>query len=176
MGGPPTIGRRVIVTGLPGAGKSTLSLALATKTGLPLVYLDLHYWQPGWVDPTDEEWRDIQRDVLAGDAWIADGNYHRTLDLRLARADTVVFLDLPWWWCSARALRRGFSMPGELPPGCDYNRWMRLRDEWKLAVRIWREDRVQPAIERAIIAEHGSHVTLHELRSKQEVADYLSRL
>ena len=170
------LGRRIIVTGLAGAGKSTLSLALAARTGLPVIHLDLHYWKPGWVAPTEAEWRVKQREVLAGDAWIADGNYHETLDLRLDLADTVVLLDLPWRRCSGRALLRGLRMPGELPEGCDYSRWMRLRDEWCLAVRIWRKDRGQPEQEREIISEHGSHVSLHVLSSKQEVAKLLERL
>jgi adenylate kinase family enzyme len=170
---PPALGRRVIVTGLAGSGKSTLSIALAAKTGLPLIHLDLHFWKPGWIAPSEDEWREKQRVVLAGDAWIADGNYHETLDLRLERADTVLFLDLPWWRCSGRALLRGFKMPGELPAGCEYSRWQRLRDEWRLALRIWRENRSQPDIERQIIAEHGSHVALYVLDSKQAVRDFL---
>ena len=168
-----TVGRRVIVTGLAGAGKSTLSRALAAKTGLPIVYLDLLYWKPGWTDPSDDEWRETQRVALAGDAWIADGNYHETLALRLERADTVVFLDLPWWLCSSRALRRGLQMWGELPEGCTYTRWERLRDEWRLAFRIWRENRSQPEIEREIISQHGQHVALHVLSSRREVRDFL---
>ena len=140
MSEPPlALGRRVIVTGLAGSGKSTFSLALAAKTGLPVIHLDLHFWKPGWVAPSETEWREKQRAVLAGDAWIADGNYHETLDLRLERADTVVFLDMPWWLCARRAFLRGFRMPGELPEGCDYSAWLRLRDEWRLAVRIWRK-------------------------------------
>src|SRR3546814_17236052 len=76
------LGQRIIVTGLPGPGKSTLSLALAAKTGLPLIHLDLHFWQPGWTAPSDPEWRDKQRDVLAGHAWTATDHstetpYHR---------------------------------------------------------------------------------------------------
>ncbi|MGQ0832968.1 MAG: hypothetical protein ACT4OV_14975 [Microthrixaceae bacterium] len=170
---PPTVGRRVIVTGLAGSGKSTLSIALAARTGLPLIHLDLHFWKPGWVAPSEAEWREKQRLVLAGDAWIADGNYHETLDLRLERADTVLFLDLPWWRCSFRALLRGLRMPGELPEGCTYSRWQRLRDEWRLAVRIWRENRSQPELEREIISRQGSHVALHVLRSTREVRQLL---
>lgn len=165
-----------MVTGLAGSGKSTLSLALAAKTSLPVIHLDLHFWKPGWVAPLETEWRARQCDVLAGDAWIADGNYHETLDLRLERADTVVFLDMPWWRCSGRALLRGFRMPGELPEGCHYSRWLRLSDEWRLAVRIWRKNRSQPEREHEIISQHGRHVALHVLRSKRAVREFLDGL
>jgi adenylate kinase family enzyme len=170
----PAVGRRVIVTGLAGAGKSTLSVALAAKTGLPLIHLDLHFWQPGWVAPSEAEWRETQRGVLAGDAWIADGNYPETLDLRLERADTIVVLDLPWWRCSGRALLRGFRMPGELPNGCDYSRWQRLRDEWQLAARIQRDRRSEPKREREVISQRGPDVAVHVLRSKREVRAFLA--
>src|ERR1700716_633836 len=138
---PPAIsvGRRVVVTGMAGAGKSTFSRALSAKTGLPVVVLDVHFWLPGWAKPTEGEWREKQKRLLAGDDWIADGNYHATLDLRLERADTVVFLDMPWWLCAGRAFLRGFRIPGELPEGCSYSAWLRLRDEWGLAVRICRK-------------------------------------
>jgi adenylate kinase family enzyme len=166
----------VIVTGLPGSGKSTLSLGLAERTGLPVIHLDLHFWKPGWVAPSESEWREKQDDVLAGDAWIADGNYHETLDLRLERADTVILLDFPWWLCSARAVRRGLRMPGELPEGCDYSPWRRLRDEWQLAIRIGRKERSQPERELQIISEHERQVALHVLRSKGAVRGLLDRV
>jgi adenylate kinase family enzyme len=77
------VGRRVVVTGIAGSGKSTFAGALARKTGLPVIHLDLHFWKPGWVEPSEDEWRTVQQRVLAGDAWIADGNYSETLALRL---------------------------------------------------------------------------------------------
>jgi len=40
------------VIGCGGSGKSTLSRRL----GLPLVNLDREYWQPGWLQPSKEEW------------------------------------------------------------------------------------------------------------------------
>src|SRR5947209_5368876 len=114
------LGRRIVVTGLPGSGKSTLSLALAARRGLPVIHLDLAFWKPGWVAPSEAEFRKTQRRVLAGDAWIADGNYGDTLDLRLERAETVIVLDTPWWRCAGRAFLRGLRLPDERPEGCRY--------------------------------------------------------
>ena len=75
IGSALRIGRRVIVTGMAGAGKSTFARQLSAKTGLPAIHLDVHFWKPGWVEPSDTEWRAVQSTLLAGEAWIADGNY-----------------------------------------------------------------------------------------------------
>ena len=103
------IGHRVLVDGMMGSGKSTFARALAAKTGLPVIHLDVHYWKPGWVRPSDDEWRERQRALLAGDTWIIDGNYNETLALRLERAETVVFLDVPWWLCASSRVRERAS-------------------------------------------------------------------
>jgi adenylate kinase family enzyme len=175
---PIGVGRRVIVTGLAGAGKSTFSKALSAKTGIPLIHLDLEFWQPGWVEPSDEQWREKQRRVLAGDAWIADGNYHETLALRLERADTVVFLDTPWWVCARRAFVRGLRPPpgSVMPDGCEDSASRRMRDEWRLVWLIWRHRRSDRERELGIVATHGRHATLHVLRSKPDIRRFLERL
>jgi adenylate kinase family enzyme len=169
------IGRRVVVTGLAGAGKSTLSRALAAKTGLPLIHLDLHFWKPDWVAPADDEWRE-KRVLLVGDEWIADGNYHATLALRLERADTVVFLDTPWWTCARRAFIRGIRRPPGtiMPDGCDDSAWRRLRDEWGIVWKVWRGRRSERERELAIVARHGKHCALHVLGSKRAIDDFLN--
>ena len=64
VGSAGAIGSRVLVIGMAAAGKSTFSRALAARTGLPLIHLDVHYWKPGWVKPSESEWRDKQRDLL----------------------------------------------------------------------------------------------------------------
>lgn len=170
------IGRRVVISGMAGAGKSTFARQLAAKTGLPVIQLDYHFWKPGWVAPSDAEWRDQQAALLAGDAWIADGNYHETLDLRLARADTVVYLDTPWWVCAARAFMRGIRRPdGPLPDGCAASPWRQLRDEWWLVWRVWLGRRSERERELAIVERHGGHATLHVLRSKAAIRALLDR-
>jgi adenylate kinase family enzyme len=176
---PPgtSVGRRVLVSGLAGAGKSTFSRALSAKTGLPLIHLDIHFWKPGWVEPTEDEWREKQRGLLSGDGWIIDGNYHATLDLRLERADTVVYLDTPWWVCVRRALVRGVrKRPAgfQLPNGCEESALRRLRDEWWLVWRIWQVRRSDREQEFKTMSRHGNHVTLYVLRSKRAVREFLS--
>jgi adenylate kinase family enzyme len=172
-----TVGHRVIVTGMAGSGKSTFSRALSARTGLPVIHLDYHYWKPGWIEPSDDEWRDKQRTLLAGDAWIADGNDRQTLDLRLERADTIVVLDTSWWTCAGRAFIRGFRKPvGTMPEGCEDSVRRRLRDEWRLVGVIWRYRRSEPEQERAIVSQHGQHAALHVLGSKRAAREFLSGL
>ena len=169
-------GRRVVVTGMAGAGKSTFTRALSARTGLPAIVLDAHYWLPGWTEPTDAQWREKQKALLAGDGWIADGNYHATLDFRLGRADTVVFLDMRWWICAWRALLRGVrTRPAdfELPDGCEESRLRQLREEWCLAWRIWRGHRIERETELRILSQHGRHAAIHVLRSKRAVRQFL---
>jgi adenylate kinase family enzyme len=178
IGPASPVGRRVVVTGLAGAGKSTFSKALSAKTGLPLIHLDLHYWKPGWVHPSSDEWREQQRGLLAGDEWIADGNYHETLALRLERADTVVFLDTPWWTCARRAFVRGIRRPPGtvMPDGCEDSASQRLRDEWGIVWKVWRRRDSDRERELAIVAQHGRHAALHVLSSKREARGFLAAL
>jgi adenylate kinase family enzyme len=162
---------------MAGSGKSTFSRALSARTALPVVHLDVHYWRPGWAKPSEHDWREEQRALLAGDAWIADGNYYETADIPLERAATVVLLDTPWWLSAWRAFLRGLRRPeGDLPAGCEDSRMRRLRDEWWLVGRLWRGRRIEPADARALVAKYGSDAALHVLRSKREVRDFLARV
>ncbi len=98
--------RRVAIIGSGGAGKSTLARLLGERSGLPVVHLDRHFWSAGWIEPAPDEWvRTVQR-LADEDTWISDGNYGRTMEIRLARADVIVFLDFPRWRCIPRVLRR----------------------------------------------------------------------
>lgn len=67
-------------------------------------------------------------------------------------------------------------MPDELPERCCYSGWQRLRDEWRLAVRIWRKRRSEPERERGIISRPGHHVAVHVLRSPQAIREFLDGL
>jgi adenylate kinase family enzyme len=176
-GSPGRIGQRVIVSGMAGAGKSTFARHLAAATGLPVIHLDYHFWRPGWVPPPEAEWRALQAGLLAGERWICDGNYLETLALRLARADTVVYLDTPWWVCAARAFVRGLRRPAhtQLPAGCEASAWRQLRDEWWLMWCVWRGRQAERERELALVARYGAHATLHVVRSRAAIRALLER-
>ncbi len=97
---------RFSVIGSPGAGKSTFARRLAAAHGLPHVELDVLHWGPGWTEVSDVVMRARVAEAVAAPAWVVDGNYPQVRDLVWARADQVVWLDLPLWRVLPRLLRR----------------------------------------------------------------------
>jgi adenylate kinase family enzyme len=91
----PPVPRRVSVVGNAGSGKSTLARALAARLGVPHVELDGIYHQRGWTPLAEEELVRRVGEAAARDGWVIDGNYSAVRPLIWARADTVVWLDLP---------------------------------------------------------------------------------
>src|SRR5215510_1182243 len=108
--------RRVAILGCGGSGKSTLARSLGRLLRLPVHHLDQLYWKPGWVETPANEWLAIQGRICEEPAWIIDGNYGGTIDLRLAAADTVILLDLPTWACLLGAVRRFLKYRGSVRP------------------------------------------------------------
>ena len=93
---PPTPrGRRLSVIGCAGAGKTTLAREIARRLGYRHIELDGLYHQPDWQPRPEDEFRQAVTAALRGDDWIIDGNYSVVRPIVLARADLVIWLDLP---------------------------------------------------------------------------------
>jgi adenylate kinase family enzyme len=108
--------QRILVIGPCGAGKSTLATALARKLALPVYHMDQLNWRPGWVESSKDVIREKLACIVATDHWLIDGTYGGTLGERLARADTVVYLDYPIRLCVTRLLRRIWTYRGRSRP------------------------------------------------------------
>lgn len=91
--------KRVIVIGCPGSGKSTFSRALHDVTGLPIHYLDMMYWNSDRTVVEKTVFIRRLNEALDKEEWIIDGNYASTMEMRIARCDTVFFLDYPLQVC-----------------------------------------------------------------------------
>jgi adenylate kinase family enzyme len=100
---------RVSVVGSSGSGKTTFGRALASRLDVPFVELDSIFHQAGWTMLSDEEFRARVGEIVAGDAWVIDGNYGVVRPLVLERATTVVWLDYPRALVMARVIRRSVT-------------------------------------------------------------------
>lgn len=96
----------IAIIGCGGAGKSTFAKKLHSKTGLELIHLDKIYWKDNWRETPKEEWQSIVSGLAQKGKWIIDGNYNGTIDIRLNRADTIIFFDVSRWICLRNHLKR----------------------------------------------------------------------
>ena len=107
---------RILIIGCGGAGKSTLARQLGEKLQLPVVHLDSIFWLPGWVEMEREAFDDRVRQELEKPKWIIDGNYNRTVPQRIAKCDTVIYLDFSRFACLLGVIKRVITNHGKVRP------------------------------------------------------------
>jgi adenylate kinase family enzyme len=167
--------QRVVVIGPSGAGKSTLARRLGAVTGLPVTHIDRLFWQPGWVQTPKPLYLERLAAVVAQDRWIIEGVNASTLDLRLPRADLLVWLERGRLACLGRVARRVVSSYGstrpDMAPGCPE----RLPD-FEFLSYIWTfSTRIAPRIE-AAIDQHGMRKRTVRLSSDAGAKAWLAKL
>ncbi len=96
----------MVVVGCSGSGKTTLAKALAAALGVPHVELDSIFHQPGWTPLGKEDFRRRVDEVTEADGWVVDGNYSAAKEIAWRKADTVVWLDLPYVTVLSRTIWR----------------------------------------------------------------------
>jgi adenylate kinase family enzyme len=163
--------QRVLVIGCSGTGKSTFARALGAGTGLPVVHIDQLFWQPGWVAAPRELYLSRLEKVVAGPQWIIDGNNPSTLDCRIPRADTIVWLQRPRAVCYWRIMQRVIGSYGrvrpDMAPGCPE------RFDWDFIKYIWRfPERYLPRMV-AALDRHDAWPRTVVLRNDAETSAFL---
>ncbi len=166
----PRLGPKIMIIGCSGSGKTTLALQLQRLTGLPVVHLDKEYWRAGWVATPREEWRAKQKALISGERWIADGNYQSSLDIRIGRADTILFLDCKRRVCLFRVVKRWWTHLGrtraDMAQGC------RERLDAGLLRFVWRFPKEgRPEILKRLQQTSGKQLVV--LRNTREVRRFL---
>jgi adenylate kinase family enzyme len=152
--------RRIVLLGCAGAGKTTLARRLGEVSGAPVISLD-DIWRPEWGREDVGRFREILAQAHAGEAWISDGNFAQaSFDIRLPRADLVVWLDRPRLACAWRAIGRVFR-PGESHQPAALGKVLRF---------IWNFERINRPLIEAKRLEHGPGAPVVRLRNDREIA------
>lgn len=157
--------KRVIVIGCPGAGKSTFSRKLSAKTGLPIHYLDMIWHRPDRTNVSAEEFDKRLEEILQTEEWIIDGNYLRTMPLRLTYCDSVFFFDIPLEDCIAGAISR-LGKPREDMPWTD----TQLDEDFRQWILNFPSEQ-RPQIIRLLETFRGNIITF---KSREEADDFLA--
>lgn len=166
--------KRVMVIGCSGSGKSTLSRKLHSLLRLPVIHLDRHYWKPAWTPTSNEEW-DSQVEAFAmREQWIIDGNYSRTLEQRMRRADLIVLLDMPRWLCLYRVLKRRIQYHGKTRP--DLNEDCPEKLDFEFLKWIWNYRKRSRAQTLDKLEQVKGHTEVVIIRSGQQLRAFIARL
>ena len=164
---------RILIIGCSGAGKSTLARALHKKLGLPVVHLDQLWWREGWQNVSREEF-DRQLDLaLEMDRWIIDGNYSRTMEVRLQQCDTIIYLDFTRWACLWGMCQRVFGSYGKVRP--DMAKGCPERFDWDFVKWIWNFNKQNRVRNYTWIAK-TKHAKAIVLKNRREVKHFLGSL
>ena len=163
-----------MIIGCGGAGKSTLARKLGEKTGLPVVHLDQIWWAPGdWQHLEREEFDSRLFQEMEKPKWILDGNFNRTMEPRLEKCDTVIYLDMPRAVCLknwiGRVIKNWGHARADMAPGCK---------EWfdpEMARWIWNFNRQNRQRYLQLLSRLEGK-TVYILRSRREVKAFLESI
>ena len=168
------LGKRIIIIGCGGSGKSTLAETLGRRLDLPVIHLDEHYWNPGWVKSDPQTWETKVKDLIQQDRWVMDGNYGGTMDLRIARADTIIFLQFPTSICLSRVIRRSMKYYGRTRPNMPANCPERFSPEFYHYILMYNRTRTPKILKK--LQQVAAEKSIHILQNDQAVSDFLMKV
>jgi adenylate kinase family enzyme len=172
--------RRVSVVGNSGSGKSTLASKLAAILGVPHLELDSVFHQPGWEPLPADEFQWVVELQAGEDGWVIDGNYNAVRPIVWARADTVVWLDLPrrtvmrqvTWRTVRRAVTREELWNGNREPLVNFLSWV---PEESIISWAWHSHAKYRTRYLAAAADPANaHLTFIRLTSRRDAARFLA--
>ncbi len=164
---------RIIIIGCGGAGKSTLARQLGEKLDIPVIHLDKLFWKPGWVHVSNEEFDVLHTQELAKEKWIIDGNFNRTMPERIARCDTVIYLDFSRVACLLGVLKRVLTTYGTVRP--DMGEGCPERIDFEFLKWVWGYNKNKRERNYKLLneAEHAETVVL---KNRRAVRKFLAQL
>ncbi|MGP4062822.1 topology modulation protein [Halobacillus sp. H74] len=169
--------QRIMVLGVSsGVGKSTFAKELGRLLDIEVYHLDRFYWEPGWKEAALEDFKARQQEVVQKKAWIIEGNYSNTYDIRADKADMIIYLELPLHVCLFRVFKRRFTYRGktraDMGEGCEEKLDADfLKFIWKTYYP--RKKKMQQRFQG--FQNIGQQKDVIQLKSKKEIDTFLAR-
>ncbi len=159
---------RILVLGCSASGKSTLSGKLSNMIDAPHISMDREvFWKSGWTARNRQEQREIIVELVKRDRWVMDGTNPSSLDIRLPRADLVIWTRMSravaYVGLAKRWLRYRGKVRPDLADGCPE----RFPD-WEFLSYIWNFEKELAPLCIQNIDEFGSQTPVLVLRSHSE--------
>ena len=111
---------RIVIIGSPGSGKSTLAFKLSKILDIEIYHMDKLFWKANWESISENELEVKLEEILINDKWIIDGNYRKTLEMRIKKADTIILLDISKYKCIYNVFKRRFNKNRiDIAEGCN---------------------------------------------------------
>ena len=164
---------RIMIIGCGGSGKSTLARQLGEKTGLPVVHLDKLFWRPGWVSLTREEFDVVHNAAIEEKKWILDGNFDRTMEQRIRRCDTVVYLDFSRMACLLGVMKRILTTYGKVRP--DMGDGCPERFDLEFLQWVWNFNKNKREKNYRLLEQYGDK-RIYILKNRKQVKEFLESL
>ena len=163
---------KIAIIGCPGSGKSTVAKQLHEKLNIPLYHLDQYYWLPGWKRPDKNAFQKVHHALCDQPEWLIEGMAMRNLAYRIAKADVVIFLDVPLWVCLYRIFRRACTGFGTIrdtsAPGCPE----RFPDREFLSY-VWNfNSRHRPVIEQ-LLHQYKDQKKIYVIKNSNEIENFI---
>lgn len=163
--------KRIALIGCGGSGKTWLSNQLGMLIDAPVTHLDAVYYDDGWNPLNKEKFAVIQHELVAAPTWVIEGNYAGTLPIRLSRADTVIFLDLPAWVCLWGILQRRLRYGG----GQHDTTGVYDRITWNFLRYVWGYRKSMAPRVHELIQVHASDATVYRVTSRRQARALLGQ-
>lgn len=160
---------KIIIIGSPGSGKSTFARKLRDITNLPLYYLDMLWHKKDRTNISREEFDEKLEKILKKDKWIIDGNYQRTIEMRLKECDTVFLMDYPLEVCLSGAEERVGRKREDLP-------WIeeKVDEEFKQIIVDFSKNKL-PQIYK-LLEKYQKNKNIVIFKSREEADNYIKKM